>query len=512
MYCDQCGNELKSDDKYCPDCGAAVGLQETGLPLQKKKSRKALWITLISVIAAAAILFAVYMIFFRNIGTVMLLGKAFINLSAETEERYNGTPLAALEILGEILEDGSITADFTYTSSFLGGWISIDIDGQIKLLSDTEARNFALEARIGVYGESIDLDFYMNSERMAVRFRLLGNDFYGLTYDTFRNDIRVLGNQIGLDPQTMDMYADFIDQLNTAMNTEAVSDDIDHIYSEIMQRFIKNLKITSKKERVGSDSGAAHLRVITVTATKKALIDLLSDISSNEEAMKSQFNIHKNIFAQNENITYTDDYDSFVNEFNAFIKEFDQKFKGTIDLAFLIDSDDRLTRIQTDSRIEYGNDIINLWVVLDFGNSVYNEWNFYFSYTDAEDTKPNYINIDWDYKEHGSNKINSVSVSTNTVEPISIISEWDQTGGNFILTVADNNDSYTVSGVLKATDTNVHIKFDEINFADSDNKLNIEITTQTGITINDIDYINIDKWGNLVFEALLGLITAPLFR
>jgi len=510
MYCDQCGNELKPEDKYCPDCGKAV-IQLSGKQATKK-SRKVLWITLISLIAVIAIAFAVYMLFFRNIGTVMLLGRAFNNLSAETEERYNGSPLPALEALNEIMEDGSITADFTYTASLLGGWISIDINGKIKLMSDSEARNFALEAQIGAYGESIDLDFFMNKERMALRVHLLDNNFYGLNYDTFREDIRILGRQLGLDRETTDMYADIIDQINTAMNAEVVPDDIDYAYADIMKKFIRNIKISSKREKTDSESGTVINRAVTVTISKKALSNLLNDISKNEDAMKSQFNIHNTLFAQDENILYTDDFDLFMEEFNTFMNDFDRYYSGTIELVFLIDENERLTRIQTDSRIEYDGNSINFWVFFDFGNSVTDEWTFYLSYIDASDAGVNYINVKWDYTERSNNKINTIQFSTDVIEEVSLISEWNENSETFALTVADKNESHTISGVLNATDTNIHIILDEISFADSDNKLNIEITTQTGAQIKDIEYINIDRWGTAFIEAILGIITSiPFF-
>jgi len=367
-----------------------------------------------------------------------------------------------------------------------------------------------LEAQVGAYGESIDLDFFMNKERMAMRLQLIDDSFYGLRYETFREDIRTIGNLIGLDRITMDMYADYIDQINAAMNAEPVLENVEDVYFDIMQNFIKNINISSKREKVISGDKTENYRAITVSITKRALSNLLNDISKNEDAMKSQFDIHNTLFSQNENMPYTEDYDLFVKEFNDFMNDFDRHYTATIELVFLIDGNERLTRIQTDSRIQYGNDIYNPWIFLDFGNSVNDDWTFHFSYTGPTETDTNYINIEWGYTERNNNKINTFSVSTKTIDPITMTSEWNQAGGNFALTVEDKYESHTVSGILKSTDTSVHIILDEIRFADSNNKLNLEITTQKGAHINEIDYINIDKWGSTILEAIFNMIRNPL--
>jgi len=505
MYCDQCGKELKSDDKYCPYCGAFVNDPITTKP---KKSRTVFLIVLFSIVIVIVSSVALYMLFFRNVGTMMLIGRAFNNIYVEIEERYNATPLPEFEVLGEILKNGSITADFVYTTSFLGGWISVDVNGQIKLLSDTEARNFALEVQIGAYGESIDLDFYMNKERMALRMRLLGNNFYGLNYDTFREDIRILGNQIGLDRQTTDMYADIIDQINTVMNAQAVTEpgDISDIYSDITADFIRNLKITRSRERVKSTDDIINgCRTVEISVPKNTLIKLLKNISENENAMQSQYGILNIIFSQSDLQMFAGDYDLFKKEFNKLITDIERYYTGDIKADLFIDKNDRLARIYFYTYINFDGSETDISATLCFGTSVNDEWMLNASYTASESF--DYITLKWNYEDRTRIQINSITAETNNIEPFTAVSEWDRTQGHFMLTFADNDDSRTVSGNITTTESNLYIKFDEIRFDDSGNKLNAEITTQTDIRIDEIDYINIDKWGSTILEAFIGTIT-----
>jgi len=531
MYCIQCGNELKPDDKFCPVCGCAreqpintpeqqvyIPEQQVYMPVpgnyvqpeKTKKSKKWLWITLASVATVLIAATAVYFVFFRSIGPLLMLGRAMVNLSAEVEERYENSPFTVFENLAEIMEDGTITADFVYTTSILGGWISIDLDGKIEFLSDSEARNFAALAQIGAYGEAIELDFFMNNERMALRLQLLGNDYYGLTYNSFRQDIQVLGRQIGLDNETMELYADFIDQINTAMNTDDTPDDIDEIYTEMITKFARDIKVSSRKSTIETASGKETYTVITVNLTKNALLKLLREMETNDDIMRSQMGIQDNLFSSRDDfIPYENDFERFTSEFNDFVNDFERYYSGNIDILFFIDADERLTRIASDSKVKFEDEDLALKLNLDLGSSVYDEWSLFASYI-GPDMSEN-LNVKWDYKERSGNKINTVTFSTNEIKPITMISDWNPVRNAFSVTLKDEFDSYEFSGVITINEPNFRIVFDDITFAGNDNVLKLEISTKQGAQIREIDYINIDRWGNVVLETIMGLLTEGIF-
>ena len=68
MYCKNCGKELKSENKFCPFCGAETGNMAEPVSLSdgQKKPKKKIWMVLPAVLAAICIAFGVY----RAVNTV----------------------------------------------------------------------------------------------------------------------------------------------------------------------------------------------------------------------------------------------------------------------------------------------------------------------------------------------------------------------------------------------------------------------------------------------------------
>ena len=62
MYCKNCGKELKSENKFCPFCGAETGNMAEPVSLSdgQKKPKKKIWMVLPAVLAAICIAFGVY--------------------------------------------------------------------------------------------------------------------------------------------------------------------------------------------------------------------------------------------------------------------------------------------------------------------------------------------------------------------------------------------------------------------------------------------------------------------
>jgi hypothetical protein len=225
-----------------------------------------------------AIAVSAYFLFFRDFGSLALVGRAIYNTGREVEERFDHTPLKVLTMLGDILEDGTITADFTYTASFLGNFLSADIDGTIKLSSDLEARNFALEAQVETFGETVNLDAYMNRERLALRLPILDHNFYGIRYATFREDIRVMGDMTGLDSRTMNRLSDMVDQINVMMNAEEATENRPSEYADAVKNFTGNLEITRERTNIESNNERVNCRLIEITITKEAILGFMTDV------------------------------------------------------------------------------------------------------------------------------------------------------------------------------------------------------------------------------------------
>jgi len=496
---------MKEEDKFCPHCGAA----------QQKKSRKALWITLISVAAVFIAAAAVYFFFFRNAVPLLSLGRAFDNLSTETEERFNYTPLKALDMLSDVLEDGSVTVNFDYTTALFGSFLTTSIDGSVKLSSITETRDFALEAQVSAYGQSIDLEAYMNKERLALRVPLIDDAFYGIKYETFRDDIRVFGRLIGLDNETMESLANYVDQLNELLNAEETDEEFTEPYTEVFSGFIRNLEITSRRTHIGSDGERIRCTSIEFRITKDALIELFNDIYDileNDEEMRSQFQRITSTtewgtdFGTDWGLTpdNNSDYDAFLKDIKDSIDDFQKYYSGDILLVFFVSRDDRLLKAVINADTEYDGESSAINATFDFGNSIEDDWSLMLELkTESSNDK---LLMRWSYDQQPGRFINTVEISTFDLNYYTFISEWEEEGSRFKLVYIDGWERNELTGVFIADDENFVITLDNVLADDSNSSLTLEILAVTGAQIKDIEYIKVDKWGTSIFEAISRLL------
>jgi len=479
---------------------------------QKPKSLKWLWISLISLAAVVIAASVIYFTFFRNVLPILSLGRAFANLSSEVEERINSTPFKALPMLPDILEDGALTADFTYSASLFGTMLTADIDGRIDLISNTKTREFAIDAHVGAYGQSLDFDIHMNRERMAMRLRLIGDDYYGIKYDTFRNDIRVLGSQIMLDTQTMDMLSDVIDQINTIMNAEETDDELIKIYTDILRKFTENIKINSSRTSLDNRNRHINCRLIEITVSKDDILTLLNEYNSiyeTNEAVRSQIDAVLNnpilvgIFGDHSNNSGRSEMD-----FNDFINEFERNYSGEIKISFFIDRNDRLLRMVINSDTVINGENSEIRATFDFGITKDDEWIF-----SIYSTRNNQIDgsmIRWSLEERSGTFINTIDITTSDMDSTTLISELNTDTSAFALTFIDTTESNTITGVFITDDINFHITIDDMFPNDPHISLTIGLSTglavQTGTHAGEISFINIDRWGSTLIEAITRLL------
>jgi len=561
MYCYKCGNTIGQEDKFCLTCGTSLApeapettqapetpeapMEQQSQPYEQqpqqpqpyeqqppqpqpyeqqppqpyeypafpqtpppaKKPGMALWITVASVVLVLAAAVTVYFVYFRDTGHRAKIGRAFSNFSAEIEERINNTPLKVFAMLPEILEDGTLTADFLYSYNIFGDWFPIDIGGTIELQSNTTEREFALSAAINDAGDFFEVDLYMNKERLAARLGFFDSNYYGIRYDTFREDIRTFGKLLLLDDEVMDGLADAVDMLSEFLNSGDPDTTTGLItpYDTILIDFVGNLKSTSKKTQIDSAGQRVSCTAIEMKIGKSDIITLLRDILEtveNDENIRSQFDMY---------VTGFNAYDMMLMEFENAIRDIDRSFKGEIILTFNIDDSDRLLSfvIEADVEVEGVGAYFNIALAL--GNSVHDDWTWSFSGGEDKRTVDEAMQFTWIYKQESNVYTNQLKVNAMYSPEISFISTLDNSTGKFSLGFADSWDFYEITGVFTSDDKNFRLALDNLLGDDSGNKLTVELSGKTGTQIKQIDFINIDKWGETLIDAITRFIFGMIF-
>ena len=379
MYCYKCGANIGTGKNYCPICGADMApevLQES------KKPKNWIWITAASTAVVILAGCAAYFIFFNNISHMMKVGRALNNLSEEMEERIDNSPLKALSMLPEIMEDGTVNANIDYSYDLFGDWLGgTDIEVDIQLSSNSIEREYALNIKENSFDLFNGIDIHMNRERLALRLDILDSNFYGIRYDTFRDDIRVFGRLIFLDDELMDTLSDVVDIINEIINFEE-TDDLQEAFADALIKFAGNLKTTSTRTTTESSGENVRCTAIELTITKEDIITLLNDayeIYETSETFQAQYAIFDNPAFTGLFGGYGGNfYEEYLKELRDVIDSFEKSYEGDIKVTFYIGSDDRLLSVAVFADTEYEGEEFIFDAFLSFGNGVEDDWIFNF--------------------------------------------------------------------------------------------------------------------------------------
>jgi len=532
MYCHQCGKQVSENGKFCIYCGAVqisytpqdvelqknapqsavpmYGAPQYAAPPERKASYKGLFITLGCIPVAVAIAVAVYFIFFYSISPMITLGKAFGNLGVEVEECFEATPLRALVMLYDIFEDGTVTVNFDYENKLPGLWWNTDASGRVQLSSNTATREYTLGADVSVDGESFDIEAHINRERIAARSQLLSDNYYGFRYATFREDIRVFGKIIGLSEYDMDMYADIVDQINDAMNPslseEVLFTTTYKAYIDVLTNFMDNIEVTTEKTRLVTGEESVRCSLIQLTITRRALLDMLGefyDVLENDEALRAQIDINNAPLQAGFYGGTGSTYDELLKQLKEAIRVLERSYTGDIILSFYISRADRLLRAEIYTDIEYDGFATQVKGSFSFGNSIYDTWVF--DVTVKGDKNSENIRIEWDYEAQPDKLVNTVRFSSDEIESLALISKWEPEKGDFTLAYISDEESGEISGAFLINDKDFRLVFYNIYPEESSESLYLEIVAKQGAYFEDIDFINIDSWGDAFFNELFKL-------
>ena len=463
-----------------------------------------LWLKIaIPVVAVVVLALAAYFIFLQDMLTLRTINRAFAKLDAEITERIDGSPLKAVSILMDTAKDGKVSVGFEYRDY----WNS-EVSGAVDILSNTEDREFAILADLLIYGEKIDLEAYINKDRIAVGTKLLDDNYYGFRYSSFRSDIKIFGDLIGLDKETMDILADAVDMISDALNMEAgESDGIADIsaYTNLFKNFSKSVEMTTERERIESGGSTVRSKRTDFLITSDSFLTLLNDfieVLEDDEDLRKQFNSVLN--NQLLSSAYGGmSYSEMLREIRNFARDFERNFTGDITISFFTGKADRLLRFEIRADVRYDKERVRVSAIFDFGSTVSDRWSLNFSVSSG--STRNSLRIVWDYRERSNGLENIVTVTVDGEDPVTLKSVWSPRSGDFSLSYEDRWSEGEITGSFKDNDNGFVLEID--NFLTGYNEyLTLNIKADAGAQIRRVDFINLDRWGDTLLDRLEDLI------
>jgi len=536
MNCNKCNTELEHDAVICANCeesaqeqaaqsdfeeAIAQDLNEEPVtavhePVQsepQKAPKKAGWKIIVPIaIVAFAIGYFASTAFFSSssVSTALSVGAAFENFGDELSERIENSPFAAVMLLEDILEDGSLTVDFVHSSG--QGFGMFDTRGSVTMLShvETDETAFLMDVSVGGF-LNVDLDIFLNTERLAARSNMLGNTFYGITFETFRNDIHAFGPLIGLSNADMNELADIVEAFVESLDNPMFTNPEEYIapYLELLAKFALSWDMESRDDQITVGDSTVDVTVATFTITDSDLAAFLTDLHAlleSDEALRSYINLQDSL----QGFSSGSMYDEFLDEFQDVIEQFAETVSGQITVELAISNDNRLINSTKTVNLDVDGTPINVTAVMDLGLSINDPWTL-----DVVVGTPNVFiddetfNMTWTYRELNNMLENRLAFGTDTETMVSLVSEWFPETGNFTLFYNDylNRDSGSFSGVLLLDDDDeFDLRFDENFDIGGGQSLAIIISGAVGANIEEIEYINLDQWDSDLIEMIFDLM------
>lgn len=473
-------------------------------PPPKKKPNKLLVIgaPILAVVLIAAGVLA--FILFRATPLVAAT-RALSNLDAEITERIDTTPLKALTMLPDLMEDGSIRAEFTYSDMYTD-----EYKGNIKLNSNTTDRDFGVEFNLSAGRDSLDFEAFINKERLAVGSSLLDNNYYGFKYGTFRRDVRSFGELIGLDDKTMNDLADIIDMVNELMNMEEADAKQREVYSKPMTKFFNSCEITSEREKIDSGGSSVNSTKIEIAFTEEALFTMLNDyieLFEDEDVLTQYTKILDKDFLRDGFMDLNNEYNRAMKELKDQLRDFERRLSGDISITMFVGSRNRLLRAEINADMRYEKERVRIKATFDFGASAQDRWTVNLSVS-LDNDRISFKGV-WDYRERSNSIENTITLTPDNGEPLVLKSTWSPDRGNFTLSYNDGWNENELSGVFTTSDKGFRLSFDNLWDANTnylERVLKLDIRAETGAQSKRVDFINIDRWDEVFLERIGGMM------
>lgn len=431
------------------------------------------WVMLIAaVLIAAVVIFSFWDAIVIRVAPKMVLSKALTNTVSALGTRLEGSPITVLA--GGADKSGRNTIDFQLdtVNSLLG-------DVRYNMTAQTEGtpRRICAEGTVLSNDSTLDLSVYLDANFAAVSSQsLLGGNFYGITYETFSEDIRsmpLLAYMIG--EKTIGQWETSVSELQEAM---AKTYEMPQFSKEDMQAMLAGvlaLKAEVSRDTLTWNAQEREAHCVTFTA-------------AGPEIASAAENYTEELSAELQELVgrLKSDPDSALRA-SFFIYE-DVVAKFSCDLTV---QDDKL-QLELLLGEDAARDDLDIAVIHRTEDSL-EKWS---------------VGVSTEYDEVSYGETLTVVRIVDGVQDRTVMDyDWDIASGDMLLDLGDS----TVRLNLQATETGFRLSTDQFEalmsaFRDEKKTGNsaCTMTVTKGASISTPEYKNFDQWSGDDLLTLLG--------
>ena len=474
-------------------------------------------VALFAPIAAIALLLAVAVIMLVGRMTPLVAAeRALVNLGGDMAYRLENTPFGAFPMLIEAMEDGVVTVNFDFSDRWTEGSFSFELH------SDEANREYMMYLSFDVDGFAFDAELHMDRHRIAVASDLLGDEFIGFTYATFREDFRPVAQMLGLSDDEADEIADIVDFIHDSMNMPEVGMEVFEPYAALFRQFMLDGTLSSESTTLVTRGQEVAVTRAIFHFTNADLVWLLRDLMT---TMSQDRNLDP--------MGMIDPWmwDDIFRDLDFLLYELDE-IDGDVYLTMYIGPQNRLMILQVDAYMNGDGASVNFGMNADFGTSVFDTWYFTFfgttespSWHDATMINSSYFELlmVWTFEESAGRFVNTIEITATSEEywwdgfdetmhnwgssdTGRLVSDWNSNTGAFVLSFEDD-DPWGVSAEARGSFVldsrgGFQLSFDTIDTGDM--TFSISVSAEIGANIQPVqDFIN---FSDIPLSMLLELL------
>jgi len=530
MYCHNCGERLDDGSNFCGNCGKSTEAAELAgvVPQASSEPKRGSIVKkiMIPVVTAGmvAIVVVIGLFLTGTLGPSLAVARAVDNFTSEFSQRLETTPVRAFPMLFDTLSYGTIAVDFSFEEGWedwrTGDWVTSTGSGRIVAALDYRYRNSAAATVDGnIDGTHFDMSLFLDQNRAAFGSSLIGPNYYGITFDTFRNDFRAFAELIGLSNSEINEAADFVDNFAEMMRNHDHTDNPFSDYTAPLMRMLLASQQTDNRVNIrvaGQDMTMTRVQYrLTHQDIARLLHEWIDIIEADDNIRSALGGAFDNTFGNSAfaGILVMDSmYDMLIREMRQLVRDFEREMRGEITATFYIGDRNRLVRATLGGRFSGFADTIGFDLILDLGAHVNDTWRLSGRFFDGwfEDS----FDIEWRIESSGGGHTHTWEIGWDdswggTRNSMALSSNWNPQSGHFTFDYHLQDRWGVESGELfggnfVANDSGFVLRFDIQNQTRwSSTDLTLTITTQNSVDINkDISFVGIESWDQHFYDRV----------
>jgi len=480
MFCSKCGSQMPENGNFCAKCGTTrVNTQIPTSQMPPAGSNVAVsffrnnFKKIILVVAAVLVVVIAIIGILLTTHPLLRLERAANNFIEEFEERVATTPFQAIPMMVDTLEHG--TTEISFRTQ--GAWPNPS--GSLTLMSDSRRHEYAIHGMVN-FLVNIDFEAYINRHRLAARVPLVGNEFLGITFRTFRNDFQTVGGMFGLNSNIINQVADYVEFLEEALNMEA--DDMLDPYIELLSDQILNANRSTGRERIYVGNSSIRARRVSFIFDETDIQEFLGDlhtIMATDDTLRSYFDTMDTL-----NLGVRSSTLDWILRDMLFMR--DSLYYEDVEFVISFYTNNRNRLVQVSLMANGEGMIINL------GANAQDTWTF----------SGEAYTLQWQMDRDGNEYIHVIShIDSFGSEFIEFT--WNRDNGNFMF----NMDGERITGNFNTSNRgrDFMLRLDSLPMG-SNETITFTISGTPDVSIATIHYINMPDWGNHLISSIQSAI------